>query len=80
VATLYSEAEDALETKGVAWSVDDPELRLEIKQKYSQLLSQETAKQVAPIADWLEKRGSKAEQYPGVPALVLRKVILLSTS
>lgn len=69
LATIYPQGQEALETVGVVWAVEDPELRLEIKQRYNQLLAEETARQVQPIAEWLENREYEVQRLSGIPSL-----------
>jgi len=69
VAQLYPEAAKALQEQGVAWAVDDPNLRLEIKAKYAEILTARTAQQVQPIVAWLQERGYEVQELPGAPII-----------
>ena len=82
VAQLYPEAAKALTERGVPWSVDDETLRLEIKQKYAELLASRSAKRIQPIIEWLEAKGYKVEKLEGSPlvaATVTKQDILALT-
>jgi hypothetical protein len=68
-ARLHPDAVKALQERGVAWAVDDPDLRIQIEQKYNQLLAEETHKQVQPVIEWLQARGYAVQELPGVPTV-----------
>ncbi|MCB0104648.1 MAG: S8 family serine peptidase, partial [Caldilineaceae bacterium] len=80
VAELYPEAAKALAERGVAWSVDDEALRLEIKRKFAELLAARSAKRTEPIVAWLEEKGYSVEKVEGSPivAATLRKQDILA--
>ncbi|RIK33965.1 MAG: protease [Chloroflexi bacterium] len=67
VAQLYPEAARALAERGVAWSVEDEALRLEIKQKYAEILAELAASRVDPVMEWLEAKGYEVERIDGSP-------------
>jgi hypothetical protein len=67
VASLYSEAAEALAQTGIAWAVEDEKLRLEIKQKFAELLAARSAERVQPLVDWLQAKGYTMELVDGSP-------------
>jgi len=69
IAKQYPEAAKALQEEGVAWSVDDPELRQEIKQAYAELLAAQTAQRVQPVVDWLTAKGYEVDAFTGTPSV-----------
>lgn len=79
VAQLYPEAAKALQEQGVAWAVEDPDLRLEIKARYAEILTARSGQQVQPIVGWLQERGYAVQELPGAPivtATLAKKDIL----
>jgi hypothetical protein len=71
LAQRYPEARLALEKSGNPYSVEDDQLRMEIKRDYLQMMVDDYGELVRPFADDLKAGGYAASILEGVPAVTL---------
>lgn len=68
-AAQFPEAGEALAKNGVAWAVEISELADKIFRAYADLMNMEAARREQPVREWLEQKGYKVDEMPGIPAL-----------